>query len=140
MKSIAPLLCVALIITSLPAHALQARPSDAPDQTPTRTQPAQGKGKASPRTANAPDAYEQQLRARAVEVLGGVGSDARSWKDAAAAARVQSQVADLTCEADADAARAHLVRAWESAGRVEGSGQANLARYRNVSPSTEARH
>jgi hypothetical protein len=133
----APIARVALALACVAAPArttVAARWQQPPAQKP---RPAPQKSK--PRAPDAADVLEQQARARAFEVLRSVGDDARGWKDAGASARVGSQVADLVWEADADAARVYLVRAWESAARVEESKQSSLTRYRNTSPRTEAR-
>ncbi|MDT7604531.1 MAG: hypothetical protein QOF61_2528 [Acidobacteriota bacterium] len=130
-------LCAALVVACLCARASTAtRQSSSPTSKPT----AQEKTKPHTRVPNAMDTFEQQLRVRVVETLRAVGDEARQWKDSAAAARAQSQVADLTWDVDGDAARVYLVRAWEAAGRVEEKGEAtSAARYRNVSPRTEVR-
>ncbi|HEX8162516.1 MAG TPA: hypothetical protein VF538_11625 [Pyrinomonadaceae bacterium] len=128
---------VALALACVAAPATAAVGRQPPAQKP---RPAPEKAKPRPRATEPSDILEQQARSRALDVLRSVGDDARGWKDAAAAARVGSQVADLVWESDAEAARAYLARAWEAAARVEEPKQSSpLARYRHVTPRTEAR-
>ncbi|MCA1629439.1 MAG: hypothetical protein LC785_09000 [Acidobacteria bacterium] len=129
----APTACAALALACVAAPAIRAAPLRQP---PAKPRPVPQKSK--PSATGSADIAEQQARARALDVLRSVGDDAKGWKDAAAAARVGSQAADLLWDADADAARAYLVRAWEAAARVEEPKQAQ-ARMRNISPRTEAR-
>lgn len=131
----APILCLALALACAAAPARTATAARS-RQPPAKARPAPQKSK--PRAADPADVLEQQARARAIDVLRSVGDDARGWKDTASSARVGSQVADLLWDADADAARVYLVRAWESAARVEESKQSQT-RFRNTSPRTEAR-
>ncbi|MFN2481758.1 MAG: hypothetical protein ABR554_09850 [Pyrinomonadaceae bacterium] len=129
----APTACAALALACVAAPAIRAARLRQP---PAKPRPVPQKSK--PSATGSADIAEQQARARALDVLRSVGDDAKGWKDAAAAARVGSQAADLLWDADADAARAYLVRAWEAAARVEEPKQAQ-ARMRNISPRTEAR-
>ena len=52
---------------------------------------------------------EQQVT-RILAVLSGVANDARNWTDAAAASKVQAQIADVIWDADSDIARGYLIR------------------------------
>jgi hypothetical protein len=126
------LACVAVPARTTTLTTLAARRQQQP---PAKSRPAPQKSKTRATDA---DVLEQQARARAWDVLRSVGDDARGWKDTGASARVGAQVADLLWESDADAARVYLVRAWETAARVEESKQTQT-RYRNTSPRTEAR-
>ena len=75
---------------------------------------------------------------RILALLRETGESARNWTDAAAGSKAQTQIADLVWDLDSEAARAYLVRAWETAGKVEESGQ-ERSPYRNGSLKTEAR-
>ncbi|HVG28766.1 MAG TPA: hypothetical protein VM864_03505, partial [Pyrinomonadaceae bacterium] len=85
------------------------------------------------------DAAPPPSAARLVEVMRAVADEAPKWKDAAAAASVQAQVADIIWEADATAARAVLARAWEAARRAPAAAPpAERSRFRNSTPTTDA--
>ncbi len=140
MKRTTILTCAALTLASL-ASGFGGRIAVAQGR-PEPSARTKGAGPADARThdSDGADVFEKQLRARALDALRATGEDARQWKDAASAARVQSQIADLIWDVDADAARAQLVRAWESAARVDDKADASgVARYRSVSARTRAR-
>lgn len=80
---------------------------------------------------------EQQVT-RILAVLSTVADDAKTWTDATAASKVQAQIADVIWDADAEIARGHLIRAWETAGKVE-TPKRERSPFRNQSPRTEAR-
>ncbi len=81
---------------------------------------------------------KERLSARVIDILRSTAEEARGWNDAAAAANVQAQVAELTWEVDADAARGILVRAWETTSRVE-EAKKERSRFRNYPVKTGAR-
>src|ERR1043166_9938488 len=80
---------------------------------------------------------EQQV-ARIIAVLSATADNAKNWTDAAAASKVQAQIADVIWDADADIARAYLVKAWERTDKIEVPKQIGSP-FRNQSPRTEAR-
>src|ERR1700752_3743909 len=80
---------------------------------------------------------EQQVT-RILAVLSATADNAKTWADAAAASKVQAQVSDLIWDADAEIARGYLIRAWETAGKVE-IPKRERSPFRNESPRTEAR-
>lgn len=97
---------------------------------------------AKPQPASADEELKKRIReqqvTRILAVLSGVANDARNWTDAAAASKVQAQIADVMWEADSDIARSYLIRAWETAGKVE-LPKREPSPFRNQSPRTDAR-
>src|SRR5215212_9811418 len=61
---------------------------------------------------------EQQVT-RILAVLSATADNAKNWTDAAAASKVQAQIAEVIWDADSEIARGYLIRAWETAGKVE---------------------
>ena len=82
-------------------------------------------------------AREQQVT-RILAVLSATADNAKTWSDATAASKVQAQVSDVIWDTDADIARGYLIRAWETAGKVEVP-KRERSPFRNQSPRTEAR-
>ena len=80
---------------------------------------------------------EQQVT-RIHAVLSATADNAKTWSDATAASKVQAQVSDVIWDTDADIARGYLIRAWETAGKVEVP-KRERSPFRNQSPRTEAR-
>lgn len=105
-------------------------------QTVPRPTESQAEQRVRPR-ALAADAERQELLARLAGVLYSTANDAKDWRDRAAAARVQAQVADLTWELDRTTARSYLQRAWETAGSIEDENERSP--YLNVSKRAEVR-
>jgi len=94
-------------------------------------------GKSSPEAELQSSLREQQL-VRVVSVLRTVADGTREWKNPAAASKTQAQIADLIWDADPASARGYLIKAWDTAGRVEDPNQ-QRSRYRNGSVQTDAR-
>src|SRR6185503_8568584 len=80
---------------------------------------------------------EQQV-ARILAVLSATANNAKTWNDAAAASKVQAQIADVIWDADAEIARGYLIKAWETTEKVENP-KRERSPFRNQSPRTEAR-
>ena len=80
---------------------------------------------------------EQQVT-RILAVLSATADNAKTWTDAAAASKVQAQVADVIWDADAEIARGYLIKAWETTEKVE-IPKGERSPFRNQSPRTEAR-
>ena len=80
---------------------------------------------------------EQQVT-RILAVLSATADNAKTWTDAAAASKVQAQISDVLWDADAEIARGYLIRAWETAGKVE-LPKRDRSPFRNQSPRTDAR-
>ena len=80
---------------------------------------------------------EQQVT-RILAVLSATADNAKTWTDAAAASKVQAQVADVIWDADAEIARGYLIKAWETTEKVE-IPKRERSPFRNQSPRTEAR-
>ncbi|HEU4794827.1 MAG TPA: hypothetical protein VFT02_04305 [Pyrinomonadaceae bacterium] len=80
---------------------------------------------------------DQQV-ARILAVLSGTANNAKNWTDAAAASKVQAQIADVIWDSDAEIARGYLVKAWETTDKVE-IPKRERSPFRNQSPRTEAR-
>ena len=107
-----------------------------------RSSQVESQKNAKSRPASADEELKKRIReqqvTRILAVLSGVANDARNWTDAAAASKVQAQIADVIWDADTDIARGYLIRAWETAGKVELPKQ-ERSPFRNQSPRTEAR-
>jgi len=85
---------------------------------------------------------QKQIRelelARILALLRETAESARGWTDAAAGSRALTQIADLVWDLDAVAARSYLIRAWETAGKVDDPKQ-ERSRYRNDSLKAETK-
>src|SRR5215217_1371625 len=101
---------------------------------------------AQKKTKSQPASADQELQKRVREqqvtrilaVLSAVADNAKNWSDAAAASKVQAQIADVIWDADSEMARGYLLKAWETAGKVE-IPKRERSPFRNQSPRTEAR-
>ena len=102
-----------------------------PPQEPKKSRPTSAEQELQKHTR------ELQL-SRILALLRETAESARGWTDAAAGSKAQTQIADLVWELDAVAARVYLIRAWETAGKVDDPKQ-ERSRYRNESLKTEAR-
>lgn len=80
----------------------------------------------------------RQLFVRVTYALRATCEDARTWKDAVTAARVQAKVADLLWKSEPDSARYHLIQAWETTGRIQEK-EKERSSYRNYSARNDAR-
>ncbi|HET8781475.1 MAG TPA: hypothetical protein VFM63_03580, partial [Pyrinomonadaceae bacterium] len=88
--------------------------------------------KASPE-AKLRDAQRQQQILRILAILRATSDGAKDWTDAAAATRTQAQIADLMWDFDADAGRTYLIKAWETASRIEPESSLPRSQFRNTS-------
>jgi hypothetical protein len=126
------LIAVCLLTQTAPASQLQTQQSAQ----------QQLRKKATPSPASGDMELEKRLReqqvARILAVLSATADDAKSWRDSAAASKVQAQIADAVWDADSALARAYLVRAWETASKVE-EPKRERSPFRNESLRTEAR-
>jgi hypothetical protein len=95
-----------------------------------------------PRPASADEELQKRLReqqvARILAVLTATANNAKTWNDAAAASKVQAQIADVIWDADAEIARGYLIKAWETTEKVENP-KRERSPFRNQSPRTDAR-
>jgi hypothetical protein len=125
------LIGICFLALAAPAHQAQT-------QAP-QTKSQSGK---KPSSASAEEELQRQLReqqvVRILAVLRATADDAKSWNDAAAASKVQAQIADVMWDADSESARAVLIKAWETARKVE-EPKRERSRFRNESLRTEAR-
>ncbi|HEU4386452.1 MAG TPA: hypothetical protein VFV34_01555 [Blastocatellia bacterium] len=80
---------------------------------------------------------EYPLWIRIIHLLRSTADDSRNWDDKQLAARVQSEVADLTWEADPDTAGVYLQTAWDTARDIRKESRPASA-YRTISPKTQA--
>jgi len=80
---------------------------------------------------------EQQVT-RILAVLSATADNAKNWTDAAAASKVQAQIADIIWDADSEIARSYLLKAWETTAKVE-IPKRDPSPFRNQSPRIEAR-
>src|SRR5258708_3893889 len=78
-----------------------------------------------------------KISQRAVDVLRATADDSRNWKNAAAAAMTQAQVADLTWEVDPETATAYLTQAWETSAKVSDDTQTGSPRISSARTSTK---
>jgi hypothetical protein len=121
---------VALIVICTLAHCVFTQ--DLPQQeSQKKSQPASTDEELKKRLR------EQQVT-RILAVLSATADNAKTWTDAAAASKVQAQISDVIWDADADIARGYLIRAWETAGKVE-TPKRERSPFRNQSPRTDAR-
>ena len=97
---------------------------------------------AKQRTASADEELQKRVReqqvTRILAVLSATANNAKHWTDATAASKVQAQISDVIWDADAEIARSYLIRAWETAGKVE-IPKRERSPFRNQSPRTDAR-
>jgi hypothetical protein len=123
---------ICTLAQSAPASLLQAQQLPAP----------QSQRKAKPKLASPEEELQRRVReqqvARILAVLSATADDAKNWNDPAAAAKVQAQIADLMWDAAGEIARDHLIRAWETARKVE-EPKRERSRFRNESLRTEAK-
>ena len=93
-------------------------------------------------TASADEELQKRVReqqvTRILSVLSATADNAKHWTDATAASKVQAQVSDVIWDADSEIARSYLIRAWETAAKVE-IPKRERSPFRNQSPRTEAR-
>jgi len=126
-----------IVICSLWQSAPAARCVFAQDSPQSESQK---KGKSQPASAN--EELQKRIReqqvTRILTVLSATADNAKTWTDATAASKVQAQVSDVIWDADAEIARSYLIRAWETAGKVE-TPKRERSPFRNQSPRTEAR-
>lgn len=97
---------------------------------------------AKARPASAEEELQKRVReqqvTRIVAVLSATADNAKNWSDAAAASKVQAQIADVIWDADPETARGYLVKAWVTTEKVE-IPKRERSPFRNESPRTEAR-
>ena len=95
-----------------------------------------------PRAVAADEELQQRIReqqvTRIIAVLTTTADNAKNWTDAAAASKVQAQIADVIWDADAEIARGYLVKAWERTDKIETPKRVGSP-FRNESPRTNAR-
>jgi hypothetical protein len=123
MRALACTLAVVAALLPARGYAQDARATTgAPAQvaSPAKAKPNAGKSDEDTKA----EAADAAARARVFEVLRAVADEAPRWKDDAAAASVQAQIADLTWARDADSARAVLARVGVRAPRAEVAGRA----------------
>ncbi|HEX5883298.1 MAG TPA: hypothetical protein VFY67_02015 [Pyrinomonadaceae bacterium] len=129
---------VVLIVICTPWHSAAAGGRILAQQSP---QPESQKN-AKPRPVPADEELQKRIReqqvTRILTVLRTTADNAKHWTDATAASKVQAQISDVIWDTDAEVARLYLIRAWETAGKVEISKRERSA-FRNQSPRTEAR-
>ncbi|HEX8745712.1 MAG TPA: hypothetical protein VF717_00830 [Pyrinomonadaceae bacterium] len=100
---------------------------------------AKSKPSAAKPDAEAPAEEPSRLTSRIASVLRSTAEDAKKWNDERAAARVQSEAADLIWEMEPDAARSLLVAAWGKASSAREERRGERSAYRNESAQTETR-
>src|SRR5215213_1846180 len=98
--------------------------------------------KAKSRPASADEELQKRLReqqvTRILAVLSATADNAKNWTDAAAASKVQAQIADVIWDADTEIARGYLIKAWQTTDKIA-IPKRERSRFRNQSPRTEAR-
>jgi hypothetical protein len=94
------------------------------------------------RSASADEELQKRVReqhvTRILAVLSATADNAKTWTDATAASKVQAQISDVIWDADAEMARSYLIRAWDTAGKVE-TPKREPSPFRNQSPRIDAR-
>src|SRR5262249_55726760 len=83
----------------------------------------------------APAEYAQWLRV--ILLLRSTADECKKWEDKAQAARIQSEVADLTWDADPGMAQEYLQMAWDTAAGISDDSQPRSS-YRTASARTGA--
>jgi len=132
LRSVAFIVICALWQSAPAARCIFTQDSPRPEsQKNAKQQPVSDKEELQKRVR------EQQVT-RILAVLSTTADNARTWTDAAAATKVQAQISDVIWDADAELARGYLIRAWETAGKVE-TPKRERSPFRNQSPQTEAR-
>lgn len=119
-----------------------AHPSMAQEAEKSAPAQAQGKPKSGAKKSETEASLEEssRLTIRIANVLQATADGAKKWKDERAAARVQSEVADLIWELDPATARAFLLTAWDKASAArEEKRAAERSAYRNESAQTDTR-
>ncbi len=106
--------------------------STAPSYCLVQAQPEKQKETSS--EARLQQELRQQQILRIVAILRATADGAKDWDDAAAASKTQAQIADLIWDFDAEAGRSYLIKAWETANRVNYSKPQQRSAYRNISP------
>ena len=88
--------------------------------------------KTSPEATVQEEERQQQIL-RIVAILRATSDGAMDWTDAAAASKIQAQIADSIWDFDPDAGRTSLIKAWETASRADYPKSQERSRYRNAS-------
>jgi hypothetical protein len=109
---------------------------DAAVQTPAKPK---AKNPAKKPDAEASVEEPSRLTTRIADVLRSTADGAKKWKDERAAARVQSEVADLIWEIDPINARSLLISAWDKAASASDEKRRERSAYRNDSAQTNTR-
>jgi hypothetical protein len=130
-------LALALAVTLNCGLPLPSAAQTPPDKRPARPG-KQDRADATRASRDAEDAAKKVLQIRVIEVLRQTADESKRWDKKEIAATVQVRAADLIWEANADAARAILAQAWETAGKVEET-EREHSLYRNYSKRAEIR-
>lgn len=91
--------------------------------------------RASPEAKLQDDLRQQQVL-RIIAILRATSDSAKEWNDAVEASKIQAQIADLLWDFDAEAGRLCLIKAWETANRIDYSKPEERSPYRNTSLRT----
>jgi hypothetical protein len=86
--------------------------------------------------AEAQDEQRQQQVLTILAILRATSDGAKDWPDVAAASKTQAQIADLMWDFDAEAGRSYLIKAWETACRIDEPKSQERSPYRNTSLRT----
>jgi hypothetical protein len=126
-----------IVICTVWQSAPFARSVSTPNSPPQESQK-----NAKSRPTSADEELQKRLReqqvTRILAVLSATADNAKTWTDAAAASKVQAQIADVIWNADGEIARGYLIKAWETTGKIE-TPKRERSPFRNQSPRTEAR-
>jgi hypothetical protein len=139
---------VLLVLLSMAAIAQKpAGPADSPKQEKAADSNRKGSGQpespqkgstASDPSETTPAEYAQWMRA--ILLLRSTADDSKKWDDKSLAARIQSEVADLTWDADPGIAVEYLQMAWDTAASISDDPHPTqpAASYRSTSAKTAA--
>lgn len=119
------------------AHA-NLRKDRQESHSPVRTQEKGTVTDASTQKGEKAGSDRQELLNRIVGVLRSTAESSKDWRDLIAASRVQAQVADITWSFDSITARGYLIKAWETASKIE-EAQKNQQNPRSASARTNVR-
>jgi hypothetical protein len=134
LKRVRRSICIAaLLVVHCLLTSAQVKPTPVPPAESPREKSALSELQTKSELRN-----KKTLAVQATDILLTVAEGSRKWDNHAAAANIQTQVADLVWDENSDVARGYLVKAWETASTVTDS-QQERSPFRNESQQVQAR-